>query len=738
MNQSTIKPSSRIGSYIQLLKKLYPWGILIAILCAVFVVRFVALNRYTAPSSHDYGYQLSMVHALHGKDVTGFGLRVPPLYFNFLDFFLAFLPVFVALKASASLASTIIAIPFFFIARTLTKRDDVALLLTLLFTIAEGYSEMIAWGGIPNLFGIFFMLWSIYFTIVAMEKNSKKVATFAGISLSLVVGTHHLTSFYYLIVIGLFTVLLLAFRRRKAFHTLKLLFLVLFIGALFSLPYLSIYISVYTSRAETVLEFNIYQCLHVLFAEGLGAIGFMFKGALVVWAIVAVLGFLELSSRKPRAIESLPLYVSSFALACFVLMFLISEHPTRPLYFLYIPILIAFGLFLSNQLRQMGNRPSHVRLLFLAFLVFISSFFVLSSYCRLTSAIDYYHELHNEAIRALDWVRKNTTPDAVFAVYDTPMRPSSRWGWWVEGYAERKAFMVGDLKFFIYESERQQVDAANKIFSGHHVIDNGYIRVCESFPVATINPEISVNLGTKFQNVLFFTDSNITSENLSRYIENGTIDSDVTNQKATMTYSYMRNLTMLHRTVELNAGKPYVDVIYDVALPNSTENEFRVWAWKSFTVLAVDSPYLEYTEETATVVWTLKDNYGEFINVNVTLFETNGSMNISLASPLSNLDAIKSAPAAVFTFNTTDENLYIKMRVAVTPKITPMTTEVRYFNAYELAEFYGIDYILLDRRMLKNATRCEGWWGEFDKQRLEQVFRNEKEDEGTLILEVLP
>jgi len=738
MKQSTTKRSSQISSYIQLFKKSHPWGILIAIVCAVFVVRFVALNRYTAPSSHDYGYQLSMVHMLHGKDVTGFGLRVPPLYFYFLDLLLAFLPVFIALKVSASFISAIIAIPFFFIVRTLTKRDDVTLLLTLLFTIAEGYSEMIAWGGIPNLFGIFFMLWSIYFTIVAMEKNSKKDAALAGISLSLVVGTHLLTSFYYFLVIGLFTVLLLALRRRKAFHTLKLLFLIVLIGALFSLPYLPIYVSVYTSRTETVLEFNVYQCLHVLCAEGPGAIGFMFKGALVVWATVAVLGFLGLSSRKPRSVEFSPIYVSSFAITCFILMFLISEHPTRPLYFLYIPILIAFGMFLSNKLRQIGKKPSHVKLFFLSFLVLILSFLILSSYWRLTSAIDYYHELHDEAIRALDWVRKNTTPDAVFAVYDTPMKPSSRWGWWVEGYAERKAFMRGDLKFFIYESERQQVNAANKVFSGHHVLENCYIRVCDAFPVATINPEISVNLGSKFQNVFFFTDSNITSENVPRYVENGTVQRDVTNQRATIAYSYMKNLTKVHRTVELNAGKPYVDVIYNVTFPNSALKEFRVWAWKSFTVFAVDAPYLEYTKEASTVGWTLKDNYGELINVNVTLFETNGDMNISLASPWRNLTATKSAPAAIFTFNASKKNLYIKMRVTVEPKITHITTDVRYFNAYELMEYYAIDYILLDKRMSKNADRCEGWWGEFDKQHLDVVFRNEKEDKGALILQVSP
>jgi hypothetical protein len=50
---------------------------------------------------------------------------------------------------------------------------------------------------------------------------------------------------------------------------------------------------------------------------------------------------------------------------------------------------------------------------------------------------------------------------------------------------------------------------------------------------------------------------------------------------------------------------------------------------------------------------------------------------------------------------------------------------------------YGINYILLDKRMLKSDLRCEGWWGEFDKNRLESVFENERGDNGALILEVM-
>jgi hypothetical protein len=678
-----------------------------------------------------------MVNILHGKDVTGYGFRSTPLYFYFLDIFLSLFPVFVALKASASFVSAVIAVPFFFVMRRLTKRDDVALLATFLFTMAEGYSEMIAWGGIPNLLGIFFMLWSVYFTIVAMENHSKSSVILAGILLSLVIGTHHLTSFYYLFSIGLFTVLFLTLRRREAFFSVQLLVGIALTGALFSLPYLPIYMNMYASRAGAVLEFNISQCLHVLFGEALGAIGFIFRGALLVWSIIAAICFFEFWSRKARRARFASTYVLSLALTCFVLMFLISENPTRPLYFLYIPILIAFGMFLSNKLKHIEGKPMYVLVLFLVFLILISSFLVTSSYSRLNLAIDYYHQLHDEGITALDWLRENTESDAAVAVFDTPLKPSSRWSWWVEGYAERKAFMRGDLKFFIYEDERRQVDIANKIFSGCHVLDNGYLRVSDAFPVATINPEIWVNLGTKFQNVFFFTDSNITSEDAPRYIENGTLQLNHTNENATITYNYMKNLTVVNRTVELKAGKPYVDMVYNVTFPNSTVREFEVWAWKSFTVSVIDAPYSEQTKEASTVIWTLKDHYGELFSVNVTLFEANCKMNVSFPSPWWDLYTLKSAPAALFTFNATDENPYIKLRVTVEPKIIPKTTEVEYFNAYDLMKKYGINYILLDKRMLKSDLRCEGWWGEFDKNRLESVFENERGDNGALILEVM-
>lgn len=724
---------SRVILFIKLLKRWHPWLTLAVTLFVVFIVVFVSLNRHTLLSP-DQGYHLSMVHVLQGHDVAGFGLRVPPLYFFFLGFLLKIFPTFTALKVSTSFVSTIIALPFFFIARRLTKSDNIALFTTFLFVVAEGYAEMIGWGGSPNLFGIFFLLWSTFFTIVAVQENSLANAVLAGISMSLVVGAHHLTAFYYVLTIAVSTVWLLASLRRKALPKIKLLIFIILIGILFSLPYFPSYIKIYTHRAGTVARFNIEQTLRLLFGEALTAVGYIFRGALVIWAIIFVLGFFGLWSRGSGSRRFIRFFMSSFVLICFVLMFIISEHPSRPLYFLYIPILIAFSIFLSKTSISAMKKP--LTLLFMAFLVLISLFLVASFYTRLTCAIDYYYAMEDETIKALEWLKKNTEPDAVVAVYDAPPLLYSKLAWWVEGYAERKAFMKSDLRFFVGEDQRQEVDVANKILSGLHVLENGYLRVSDAFPVDTTNPEVWINLGTWFQNIFFFTDSNITLGNAPRYIENGTVHLDHTSKKATITYDYMKNLTIVNRTVELKAGKPYVDVVYNVTFPNSTVQEFEVWAWKSFNVLIVDAPYLEYTKEASTITWSLKDNYGEFINVNVTLFETDCDMNISLTSPWVDLYTMKSAPAALFTFNATKENLYIKLRITVEPKITPKTTDVKYFNAYKLMEDYGIDYILLDKRMLRNADRCEGWWGEFDKQRLDIVFRNEKEDQGVLILKV--
>ena len=63
------------------------WLFLISIVVASFIIKFLALNTYEAPSSPDYGNYLTQVNIINGLDVGGLGLRYNPVFFVFLDSF---------------------------------------------------------------------------------------------------------------------------------------------------------------------------------------------------------------------------------------------------------------------------------------------------------------------------------------------------------------------------------------------------------------------------------------------------------------------------------------------------------------------------------------------------------------------------------------------------------------------------------------------------------------------------
>ena len=82
-----------------------------------FLVRFAALNKYEVPPSPDYGNYLTQVDIIKGHDLLGYGLRYNPIFFFVLNVFLGFLDEFTALKVAAAFVFSIIAVPFFLLAK---------------------------------------------------------------------------------------------------------------------------------------------------------------------------------------------------------------------------------------------------------------------------------------------------------------------------------------------------------------------------------------------------------------------------------------------------------------------------------------------------------------------------------------------------------------------------------------------------------------------------------------------
>lgn len=696
----------------KLLRKFWPYITLTIIIVGVSNIRFAALNKYTSPPGSDVSNHLTVLHAYQGNDVTGFApqWRYPPIYFLLvLAPLLQIFPVFTALKASVALVSSIIAVPFFFIVRRKTKSNIIAGVTAFLFVFAEGYSEMVSWGGAPNFFGIFFMLVSVYFVLKTMESDSRKEAVFAGVFLSLTIGTHHLTALYYILVLVIFTAWFLIWKKRSASSIARRLLPFYISGFLFGCPYYLIYLNMYVQKASPLIQFNTAS-FSSLFANIPAGVYLFYREILFVWVILGILGFFILWRKECRDDETFSVMTSSLAITTFVLILLIPEQPTRPLYFLYVPLLLVFSVCLSNIQKYIRKLNPSILIVFLrraialTFVFFVLLFLTTASYTRLIKTVDYYHRLDDETIGILDWIRENTADEAVVAVNE------KSWGWWIEGYAERKAFIGADLKLFMYKQQRMQVDIANKIFSGFHILENRYLRVNDNFPYGMANPAVAVNLGTAYQEVFFFDDQysplflvspvdnlEIRLEKTLLSATNKTMHIDSTAQNCHIDYNYSWNSSLISRTVSLDSEKPNVDVIYNASFVDSLIREVNITIWVSPEMKVSDYVILDNTIQV-----TLVDSHGTPFNARVSIIETNAYLaKKELITQYPNY----TGSALLFTLIVFEQDLYAEVELYIEPKAYSKTNEIRYFNSYDLIRRNGIDYILINRGRMRDADK---------------------------------
>ena len=126
------------------------WLAIIGITVLSFAIRYVMLDRYPAPPSGDFGNYLNIVNIIEGTDVTGHGLRYPPLFFLILAPFINLLGPLSALKIVAAAIASSSCIPMFLLAKRWSNYPG-AVSVTLLFTFSQAMAEMTAWGEIAYI-----------------------------------------------------------------------------------------------------------------------------------------------------------------------------------------------------------------------------------------------------------------------------------------------------------------------------------------------------------------------------------------------------------------------------------------------------------------------------------------------------------------------------------------------------------------------------------------------------------
>ncbi len=662
------------------------------------VLRYWMLGRYIVPSSADHGLYLALADILVGKDVEGFGLTMSPLLPLVLLGLLQVLDPITAVRLLASFPIAMLSYPFYGIVSRYTARPW-ALMGTLLFVYAEGYSEMAGWGGAPDLFATAWMLASLLFLLRYLDRPNLRGLVLAGAFGSLVAGSHHLT----FVVFGTAMIAWMALEAAKARDPRAVLPFVkygLLVGA-FSVPYVPTYVWQGSQLAPQLTP---------LWPEGIEGIQiflvFIFRDAIVLWGTFAVLGGVAAAYAIRARRETL--LMAAFAIAAFVqALTFIRDNPGRPLYFLYFPLLGTAPSFFSWLFR---NRPSGlrepewiaVRALLVGFAVIGSATMVGTSVTRMSTSVDWYHAIEDGEFAALNWIKTNTSAGSVVATAGLPFFEApegSRFAWWIEGYAERRAFYAGTVTFAAFTAERRMVEDANRFFSGDLVLESGPLRVAENLPSSNGNPGIDLWNGRFFRPVAYLDDSSVavalqpnsgppTRTNLYAGA-NGSASLNGTGPQIEAVRSVGDLVAARSETLRGNE----ILVSYHFEATNATIQSVQLPLWPGYGLVIED-----FQLSGAQTTFRLTDLSG--LNVDLTLdFLTGPGGSIRIAP--TNADPKFGVPQVLFELNLTTPSQAADVGLRITfSQVAASSEPATAYDGLAIAQSYGVTYVFQTKKRL--------------------------------------
>jgi hypothetical protein len=468
------------------------FGGVVAALAAGYTFRW-ALTTFSVPTvGPDYGHYLIAANWYVGLDRSGEGPFDPPLVPLVIA---AFRPLFgriAVLQAlgPVALASTFIAAVFFlnsFIPRW------ASLAAATVFVHWATFLEFISFGGVTNLFGItlslvFFRLWYDSLAHPRSGWTLRPPELGASLVLFLVASTHHFTS---LIVIAITLTWLAAHLTLGTSHrraTLSTAARILLPGAALGSLYLPYYLQLVATDAQSGLG---QPTSPPSLAAG---IAYAWQDDPVLWAAFLVLGALTVG-RFRRTTPLLPASLAMSLTPLALIVTILASHPVRPLFFLSFPLVFLAALWLSRSdtswnARVLPTRMRTVARIVCAGLLAVSLLILPgSSEARQWDAIGNYHQfMTGGMLGAFNWIDANTSQATVFAV-DASTSPAfnDEWkgmatGWWLEGYANRRAIYEANLPLLPFSAKWEDARDANRLFAGETVFEDGLLRVADSFP----------------------------------------------------------------------------------------------------------------------------------------------------------------------------------------------------------------------------------------------------------------
>ncbi len=445
-------------------KPVYPVLLLFFLMLSVAWYKWIILGGYAAPPGSDGGQWLAFGHQLFTGETVKAGFQsYPPLLPSIVKIASTVLTPLEALKVTGIFTSVFIAIPVYLILRR-TLIPVIAIALAITATLTPFNSEVLSFGGYPQLLGSSFLLFSLYFLTLGFETRGKRWFFAASLAASATIGSNVFPSFL-LIIASLLIVLFYLFRMRcesKAilYHRIRSAFLCWVLPSIvLVIPFIKsyfAYLSESASSEATTMHWRVIEITGWVNSSWLFEFTLWFVVASIMGALLILLGKTFFNKQIILASTSI-----SILIATIIGVFVIPK--LRFVGFIEISLILVLG-FLPGIVKSLVNhlkvQKYFVRVMLIFTLACILTVGTLG-YRRLLIASDWYQVVTPPVIGALDWLSDNGDLGSI--VVTTGTERGHVYGWWIEGYSHLPAYTAGDPLLFFSEEERTQVEIAQNI-----------------------------------------------------------------------------------------------------------------------------------------------------------------------------------------------------------------------------------------------------------------------------------
>jgi hypothetical protein len=473
----------------------------------------------------------------------------------------------------------------------------------------------------------------------------------------------------------------------------------------FSVPYVSYYLTFFKNSSSEMVGLHLLDIQFSLpsFAGLWGMMPFFVTGVAGGLGLFAVV-------KHFKENKSLSFLLLSLLLTPLILYFTTAQ-PVRWEYFLPIPFFLYFSIFLRDlhiDVKMCKKTTIVLFTLLFAVTILLQSAFVTSEHIGGSNgSIHFYQFIGDGEIDALNWINQTTPKDSIFATSGDERSVGgggNAYAWWIEGYSNRICMFTGDLQYYSFQFERDEVRTTNRIFAGTYTVDYSDIEVTDSYPAGVNNPRVSVLVDGQYQGVLTINDGqnqvtyvpNDDPQTASIgffYAENKTYTYQYSNTSAVLSVTYGNPQFETTRTIAVGEQNSTVDITYQIHPINGTLNEVKINLWSLFATALEDCQV-----DNASTVTLSQGSSKDDIKTVISMVDTNG--NFSGARVIFDNPA-GSAPVVSYRFGSTDSDLFVHLRVKVyAPESSDgssSTSEVKFYDSYQLINNLKIDYIFVNR-----------------------------------------